>query len=191
MRTVIYAICVLCLACCGRSDGESYSDVDDAELKEICTDTEIQELWLRESPKLTASGFAHLATLPNLRTLGVQNNQISEQGAAELGKLSQLTFLNLRHSNIDDKGAKHLANLTELTQIHLSYNQKLTDRGISHLVKLKNLQVLVLDETPGVTDESIKYFKRMPNLSYLRVVGAGLSAQGAQQLRDFGIDVDD
>ena len=81
-------------------------------------------------------GCAHLATLGNLTSLNLsQNERITNRGAASLAALSKLKALNLSNTRVNVNGLRYLSGLVHLQSLAL-YGCG----GIQEEEKLKNLQ---------------------------------------------------
>ena len=73
-----------------------------------------------------------LQGLPNIRILGLDNNQIGDAGLKHLEGLDNLQWLDLGYTRISDKGLKHLERLTSLRWLDLTRTQ-VTPEGVKKL----------------------------------------------------------
>ncbi|MGE5194152.1 MAG: leucine-rich repeat domain-containing protein, partial [Deltaproteobacteria bacterium] len=120
----------------------------------------------------------HVGWLTGLRTLVLDNTQVSAAGLAHLKGLANLQMLSLANTRVTDGGLARLAELTRVQSILLD-NSNVTDADLAHLKGLTRLQSLSLDNT-DVGDVGLMHIKRLPNLERLslggtRVTDAGLA----------------
>jgi Leucine Rich repeat len=109
----------------------SFKEVTDAELAELKTFAQLEELYLIQT-KITDASLAKVNGFANLRTLDLGRTQVTDKGIAHLEGLSNLKTLGLSSTSITDVAVGHLKALTELELLDLS-NTKLTEEGIKDL----------------------------------------------------------
>jgi hypothetical protein len=130
--------------------------------------------------RVTDTGLEHVAALPGLRFLSL-NNQITDKGLARLAGLKQLVGLELAGAKITDKGLSTLKTFPELQTLVLSGTQ-VTDAGAKTLGGLKSLLQLDISGTP-ISDKGLAMLKGLGQLQILtvgkRVTDAGLKPVAA------------
>jgi hypothetical protein len=94
------------------------------------------------------SALGHLAGLPRLRSVLLNETGVTDAGMATLGKIPTLQNVDLRGCTISNAGLEPLAVLSELKALRLSGESGATsvdDDGMVHVAKMKNLKALLLD----------------------------------------------
>jgi mono/diheme cytochrome c family protein len=92
-----------------------------------------QVLWLNlAGTKVTDSGLATIARLPNLTRLHLQRTDVSDAGLEHLARLAHLEYLNLYGTKVTDAGLRALAGLTSLRSLYL-WQTGVTDAGVAEL----------------------------------------------------------
>lgn len=150
-------------------------------------------------------GIAHLAELPDLDGVYVENGTITDAGAATLGQLTQLDELSLACPRITDAGVQSLKGLRKVRWLNLTgvpmtdqglatvtgleslesltlTGTKITDQGLVHLAPLKRLHKLWLDFTQ-VSDEGIADLEKLEGLTHVWLGNSQITPEGAQRLR--------
>ncbi|KAF0980679.1 hypothetical protein FDP41_013162 [Naegleria fowleri] len=114
-----------------------------------------------------------IGALKHLKSLRLDNCEISDEACMHLGNLSNLTTLGLYRNSIGDEGCKFLSNgnLPKLKRLFLSHN-KIGNEGCKHLgMNSKNLpeleELTLLHNT--INDEGCKYLSELSNLTSLSV----------------------
>jgi beta-lactamase regulating signal transducer with metallopeptidase domain/Leucine-rich repeat (LRR) protein len=118
---------------------EGMSDEDVA-----CFSKLTQLEWLDGLSGVSDKGMAHVASLTNLGTLGIQKSpQLTDQGLRHLAGMQKMSVLNLNEISFDGSGAQYLSKLQGLRSLRLH-----SDRSVSKSVE------------KGLVDA-------LPNLDYL------------------------
>jgi len=123
-----------------------------------------------------------LSDLPAVEKLNFSSVKIKDDQLAVLAKLNRLKHLSLNATPITDDGLSHLAGLVELEYLILN-DTKISDAGIAHLAALKKLRGLGLFRT-RVTDTGLAQLERLDQLEWVRLSGPGVTADGAETLRE-------
>jgi hypothetical protein len=104
--------------------------------------------------------------LKDLKTLSINDTNITDDGLSQLKNLRKLEVLFLDGTAITDTGIKELAGLTELRRL-FAKGTAITDVSIeavrSNHEKLESLQVA----NTKITDQAIAHLERMPHLFYV------------------------
>ncbi len=141
--------------------------------------------------KISAEGMTHLAELPYIELLHLNNSNISDPSLQYLRELSRMTNLVLAENDITDAGLSNLKDLRQLETLGLSgnriegeglqflggmrhlknlflYENPLSDVALSHIANIPNLEMLGLSDTP-ITDRGTKYLANLSKLNYLSI----------------------
>ncbi|WLD11866.1 COR domain-containing protein [Planctellipticum variicoloris] len=125
-------------------------------------------------------GARALASLTNLTSLDLRRNCIGVEGARALASLTNLTSLNLNNNEIGDEGARALASLTNLTSLKLNFNS-VGPEGARALASLANLTSLELSFN-SVGSEGARLLASLTNLTSLSLDENGVGDEGARAL---------
>jgi internalin A len=111
--------------------------------------------WLR--PLLGQKSFGEVVDVYNLK------NKFADADLAHVANITELKSLVLENTQVTDAGLVHLAGLTKLKTLDLDGTQ-VTDAGLVHLGGLTKLERLELSRT-RVTDEGVSgFWKAHPNV---------------------------
>ena len=136
--------------------------------------------------KLTPTGYAHLAGLPNVVALSLDFDEgIDDQVLEAIAKVPNLRALDLcACPKITPAGYAHLAGLPNVIALSLQQNQGLNDQALEAIAKVPNLRSLELNECHSVTDTGVKQLAKLKGLQYLNVAKCErVTAQGVRALR--------
>ena len=85
-----------------------------------------------------------------IKDLRLTNTVLGDTGPAHLADLPNLELLYLQDPQITDEGLRHLEKLSDLKQLHLSYGPEVTPAGVERLKQaLPRTQVYVSALEPG------------------------------------------
>jgi hypothetical protein len=121
----------------------------------------LQELTLANAG-LNDATLAQLPTLPTLKRLVLDGNDIRGTGLPHLAGQSELIDLSLSHPNLIELAAENLAELKRLKRLSLA-GSSLTDAGIKPLANLTNLESLDLRRTKVTATGIDELKKALPN----------------------------
>ncbi len=102
---------------------DAHGQMTDALMATLTGCGHLTTLSLDGCKALTDAGLAHLATLPNLRHLGLGGTAITGAGLGVLAGLTQLETLNLGGTRVTDAGLGVLARLTRLRAVDLMWTR--------------------------------------------------------------------
>ena len=179
-------------------------ELTDAGLEPFVGLQNLVEFNVRNAPKVTDVGVAHLRNLPRLTNLSLFGTSVSDAGLAATKGLGALEVLVLGNTNVSDDGLVHLRRLVKLKRLRLPYTRvtdaglvhlggltelellalprtKVSDAGLIHLQNLTKLRVLVLDNT-GVTNAGLVHLKSLTALVDLRLGDTGITDPGLVHL---------
>lgn len=104
------------LQCNASIAGTNFADADLARLAPLGTNLR----WLDVAgTKVTDSGLASLAGMPNLTRLHLERTAITDAGLACLAGLNELEYLNLYRTEVSDAGLETLRKPAKLKQLYL------------------------------------------------------------------------
>jgi hypothetical protein len=104
-------------------------DFDDSGLERISSLPALQHLDVRGT-RITDAGLKHVKKLTNLRTLLLDDTQISGSGLEHLGTLPQLEVLSLERTRVNDFQLVNLEWMTSLRELWLC-ESNVTESGAS------------------------------------------------------------
>jgi Leucine-rich repeat (LRR) protein len=122
----------------------------------------------------------YLADLPELTTLSLWENRISDAGLENLKGLKKLSTLHLGSNHITDAGLKHFKEMKQFQSISLSGNP-ITSQGLANLAGQARLEHLHLEGTQ-VGDEGLSYLKDLHNLKRLGLDNTAVTDVGLAHL---------
>jgi hypothetical protein len=138
------------------------------------------EIDLRGSQRFRDGHVQILKQFPHLKTLTLEELNVTDQGLIELGKLTQLIKLNLFGTEVTDAGMNHIGKLTELRTLQLG-KTRITDAGLKELRGLTALKTLGLWKT-GITDQGLKEIGEFKELKTLYLGKTAITNEGLKQL---------
>jgi len=160
-------------------DARPYPSVSDRDLTVLQGLANLKTLNL-DNTEVTDEGLKDVAGAGNLVSLSLTNTQVGDAGLAELKTLTALEDLRLDKLPITDAGLAHLGAFPRLKKLSL-YQTKVGDNGLAHLKQLSSLERLSLDET-SVGDEGLRHLSQCPSLKYLSVWQTRVTPAGIQEL---------
>jgi len=146
----------------------------------------LEGFWGRRCDGLRSKGFAALAKLPALRSLGASCQHVEDWALAKLPEfpsLREITPVNMR-----DEGFRHIGRCEQLERLTCMYCRETTDAATAHITKLR-IKYYYAGLTL-ITDRSLELLGTMPSLEEIElyecrgVTDAGLvSLTGLPRLR--------
>ena len=159
-----------------------YSGVKDAHLAKLVDLPALEHLNL-DSCLVGDWALAHLAdnnVCPNLRSLDLADNEVTDIGAVHLAKFRNMTRLSLFYCHISNSGLHHIGDLSELEFLNLD-SRDISDNGLLHLRNLRKLRCLDLFSA-RITDSGCAHISRMKSLESLELCGGGIGDLGCAML---------
>ena len=126
--------------------------------------------------------FAIIDKFPNLETIRLVNEKLTDASLPLVGKKHSLKSLALKGMPITDAGIAHLKDLKQLEVLDLSATA-ITDDGLAILDNMPNLKSLMLALCTGVTDKSVERFSRLNTLTLLDLQQSGVSPERESDLK--------
>jgi hypothetical protein len=166
--------------------------------------TTLEGIAARVCARLTDRGFAAIARLPRLRSLGIGGPRLADAGWAPIADAQALVDVGPTLSR--DGAFAHIARIPNLERLSNMYNRattdaatrcfrhhatlvhyhafgtQITDESLRILADLPRLETLEFENCAGITDEGLRELARLPRLrrvsawSCLRVTGTWLAA---------------
>jgi len=160
-----------------------HAQLSDEALGALAKLESVEELHLMDCG-LTDNRLKHLQGSPKLAYLALEWNEIDGPGLEHLVKLN-LKSLGLEHNNINDATLPHLSQLISLERLSLSYCRGITDQGIRSgtLQKMSHLKELGVRGATRVTDESLDDLVKFGHLGHLNIRQTKISPTGVERMK--------
>ena len=134
---------------------------------------------------LTSDDIQKLVAVADLHSLIIGGAGIDNRACTALRQIRELRSLNLSETNITDRGLEELAGHPNLRVLDLGMQYEgLTPRGLRILSTIPHLQYLSFFNLKWLTDADIEVFVGFTNLRVLNVHQTGITAEGADRLRE-------
>ncbi|MPZ19145.1 MAG: hypothetical protein GEV06_14705 [Luteitalea sp.] len=153
--------------------------------------TTLEVLTGRVCPRVTDRGFAVVARLPRLRSLGLGGHRLSDAAVAPLvdapaledlgptlfgddaffyiARISRLRRLtNMYNRATTDAATRHLRNHPRLAQ-YSAFGTQITDESLRILAGLPTLETLDFESCAGITDTGLRELTRLPRVRRISV----------------------
>ncbi|MCA9213037.1 MAG: protein kinase [Planctomycetales bacterium] len=150
----------------------------DTDLELIGSLSKLESLSIYSDSKITAAGMDHIAKLPELTELTLEDVGISEGLFDPLKSMPKLTSVYLSECKVDADCLAHLP--VQLTRLHL-VACKLKGNLSSQLTRFKSLRVLDLDET-RIESSWLESIAAMPTIQDLYLCYADVSGTSLDSL---------
>ena len=187
----------------------TYSGAEDlSPLSKIKTDS-IYSIDAGHVDNFSDKGLDIISHLPSVKTLTVDDTDITDKGMHSIGQMTQLIGLSMQQLTLSATGVaeiQHLKNLQRLRldQVHLDDSSakslsglvNLTYLNISHcsvnsemLQNLKSMQAMItlhLQNNNKITDKGITYLTSMSHLTVLDLQQTAVTASCGKSLKGLG-----
>jgi hypothetical protein len=117
--------------------------------------------------KVADADLARLVELPQLESVRINSQSISDKGVANLARIRTMRELSLDNVGITGIGIRCLEHLSALEDLTLS-GQSITDDVVNEISRLQSLRSLRLLRT-NITPVSISALEKLTNLEFLAV----------------------
>lgn len=152
---------------------------DDHALRYINRLRHLRSLDLQET-QITDAGLAHLEGLDSLRRLNLERTAVTGAGLQHISRLRQLEWLCLRNARATNCGMA-LSQMTHLTHLDLTHTG-VTDDDARHLRSLRKLRWLSLGGATKITDASLITVGGLTELEWLSLGATQATDAGASHL---------
>jgi len=122
---------------------------------------------------------ASICAIPGLRTLLLEESNISNEGLSLLTNAASLERLMIIDEDLNATGVRHIAKIKSLKGLRI-YRKTITAENLSDLSQLDNLEELIIGG--GLEGEGLSHLKRLPALWRLHIGAAECCASGLQHL---------
>lgn len=142
----------------------------------------LEQVYLWDATFLSDKGVAHLATLENLKTIHINNSQITDESLRLFSQLPNLECLSLQGNHFTDKGLEYVRSMTQLKQLVVGLgDNQITDDGLKHVSGLKNLERICLQGSK-ITDHGLRHLSGLKKLNDLWVGNTAVTEGGLRSL---------
>ncbi|MGH7138657.1 MAG: LamG-like jellyroll fold domain-containing protein [Pirellulales bacterium] len=182
----------------GRSleiDLREFPQIADADLAALAGAERLEALNL-DGAHIGDEGLAHVAKLPNLKSLTLSRTAVTDAGVAQLARLERLQSLWLEDLAVSDASLDTLAGLPVLSVLSL-VRDRITDAGAARLREMEALRTLNLDGT-SIGNAGLRQLctpnmaLRWLSLSHTKITDAGLPALASlKHLESLNFDLDE
>jgi len=133
-------------------------------------------------PKKVAAAVKDLATLPDLETVLLLGQDVTDAAADALPTSAKLVSIQFFNTSITDQGFAKLTRFKNLQQFKFT-GMGLTDEGMKTLAKIKTLQTIVITDAK-VTDEGVLALASLRNLRRLTIENTLATEQSIERLQE-------
>ena len=133
-------------------------------------------------PKKVAAVIKELATLPDLETVLLLGQDVTDAAADALPTSAKLARIQFFNTSITDQGIAKLTRFKNLQQFKFT-GTGLTDEGMKGLAKVKSLQTIAITDAK-VTDKGVLALSSLRNLRWLTIENTQATEQSIESLRE-------
>ncbi|MDX9974437.1 MAG: M56 family metallopeptidase [FCB group bacterium] len=130
--------------------------------------------------RLNDAGFVRLCRLPQLKTLGIEKAQLSQESLAALRNLRTIEEANFEATTVSDATLEVLGELPALRYLNVARTD-ISDAGLEFLAETPALEVLNIKFT-SVGDGGIALLKTAPSLKRVETEGSQVTKEGLARL---------
>ena len=150
--------------------------ISDAQLEDLASEDRWLEQLICDAGRVSDSGAARIAALPNLWHLRLRLSPIGDQGLEAISKRSSLRVLNLPHCTATPAGVARLASLEALSNLRLG-GQNLDATTAAAVANITSLKQLHLIGVP-VDNEGLRSLANLPKLQSLYLDDSAVTQEG-------------
>jgi Leucine-rich repeat (LRR) protein len=180
-----------------ESLGFTHAQLTDSGLAQLGGLKRLRRLSLYLCSGYTGAGLSFLKDLPQLESLVLYGQEITDQAAVNIAEAKNVRTLDLRDTAITDEGLRHLAGLTKVEvlyvlpvsgdikdgQIVRSTEPRISDAGLQYIGQMTELRGLILSST-RVTAHGMKHLAGLKHLEALDLSWTDVSGGGMENLKD-------
>lgn len=138
------------------------TQVTDVGFPKLATLVHLEDLGT--PPGLTDQGLSILGNFPQLKSLGLKQQHVTDISVAQLQKLPKLTTLAVVGAT--DENLQTMKALTQLRELNLNLGQ-LTDQGFQTLLEFKWLQTVGISGDPKFDDTRLMSLSEITDLKFV------------------------
>ncbi len=176
--------------------GFMHAQLTDSGLAQLGRLKRLRHLGLYLCSRYTGAGLSFLKDLPQLESLLLYGQEITDQAAVNIAGAKNVRTLDLRDTAITDEGLRHLAGLTKVEilflfpvstdvkdgQIVRSTEPRISNAGLQYIGQMTNLRGLMLSSA-RVTAHGLKHLAGLKHLETLDVSCTDVSDEGLENLK--------
>ena len=137
-----------------------------ANLKHIRSCKEL-EFFATPQSTMDDEGMCHLASLPKLSSLRIDNTSITASGMKELSKFANLKRIELTgNKGLDDEAFSKLAAVPNLADLYVAHETRITNKGLMPLAELKSLKTISMSRTLITQHGKEEFLKLRPDVEF-------------------------
>lgn len=149
---------------------------------------------LHQEPVVQAKLLDSLATVPQLKSVTILNENLSDASIQSLSQFQQLEELSLRFVPISDSAMEHIGKLKQLKKLDLC-RARITGKSLTFIKEMKNLAYLDLDAIPvqygqkpsdlpkKIQNDDLIHLSGLEQLETLDLSNSEVTDQGLMHLR--------
>ena len=136
----------------------------------------------KSTNKPNDESLQYICHLTGLKTLILEQTDITNEGLKSLAKLPSLIRLRFSSEMLDDSGLANIAEIKSLKGLRF-YSNKVTNKGISYLAKLSLLEEFFPD-TSNIDADCLVHISKMPRLEHILLTRNKLCDKKIINLKD-------
>lgn len=150
---------------------------------EICGNQyPVDAQWIDCYDPPSAAGYQLLTEFQNLRTVRLQDIEMTAGAVKALESLPRLEELILATDDLTDESLGQFVGISQLKRLHVPHS-KLSDSGVEALAQIfPNLEELGLCFTSSVTNDGLLYLRHLRKLKTLLLCGEGFTSDALEIL---------
>src|ERR1051325_167932 len=133
-------------------------------------------------PKKVAALVKELSSLPDLPTVLLLGQDVTDAAAEALPASAKLTSIQFFNTQVTDKGIGKLTRLPNLQTFKYT-GMGVSDQGMKDLAKIKTLRTIEITDSK-ITDAGVLALQTLPNLRALTIENTAATQRSIDQLRD-------
>jgi len=134
---------------------------------------------------ITDKGMHSIGQMTQLIALSMQQLTLSASGIAEIQHLKNLQRLRMVLVHLDETSAKNLSGLVNLTYLNVSHCS-VTSEMLQNLKSMQNMITLHLQNNKKITDKGLIYLNSMSHLTVLDLQDTSVTAACGKSLKGLG-----
>ena len=133
-------------------------------------------------PKKVAAAVKELSTLPELESVLLLGQDVTDAAADALPTTAKLVSIQFFRTQVSDKGIAKLSRLPNF-KIFKYTGMNISDQGMKELAKNKSLHTIEIIDSK-ITDQGVLALQGLPNLISLTIENTAATQQSIDQLQE-------